>query len=413
MVHKGIAILAVVLTSLLAAHGASEKVLYVFQGVPDGSGSTSSLIFDSAGNLYGTTAGGGTYGYGTVFKLSPASGHWNETVLYSFTGSPDGEYPFGGLVMDSAGNLYGTTSQGGLRCSVTTCGLVFKVDPSGTETVIFRFNGADGLRPSDGLIADAKGNLFGTTQDGGATDNGVVFELTPGSSGTWTENVLYSFTGGSGDGATPFDGLVFDKAGNLYGTTYFGGIGLGNGVVFELKPSGRNWKESVLYEFTGGSDGGRPVAGVTMRGGKLYGTTYYDGAGGGNGSGVVFELSPGSSGWNETALYAFNGRTDGHGPETGVIFDKSGNLYGVTFHGGWRYCLLGCGTIFKLAPKSGGGWQETLLYRFNGRGVGDGEYPQTSRLLWDAKGHLYGTTWAGGGTGCYGIGCGVVFELTP
>ncbi len=412
MAGKVIAAVALALTWVLGAQAAgNEKVLYAFKGTPDGSGPTSSLISDHAGNLYGTTAGGGTYGYGTVFKLSPVSGHWKETVLHSFSAAPDGNYPLGGLVMDRAGNLYGTTSEGGLSCGIgVTCGVVFQVDPSGAETVIFQFDGADGLRPTGALIADAKGNLFGTTQDGGAYGNGVVVELKRGSGGTWTENVLYSFTQNSWDGTTPMEGLALDKAGNLYGTTYFSDNGLGPGAVFELKRSGSNWKESVLYQFTGGADGKGPVAGVTIHDGKLYGTTVYGGLGGG----LVFQLQSGSSGWSESVIYTFTGHPNGVTPSAGLIFDKSGNAYGTTVYGGWRYCdVEGCGTIYKLTPQSGGGWQESVVYRFNGRGVGDGEFPQAS-LLQDGKGHLYGTTAEGGRRkDCSGLGCGVVFEFTP
>jgi uncharacterized repeat protein (TIGR03803 family) len=408
MVRKLIAIVAAVLTSVLLAHAASsEKVLYAFKNTPDGSNPGSSLIFDTAGNLYGTTDGGGTNGFGSVFKLSPASGHWHETLLYSFSGTPDGKYPFGGLVIDSAGNLYGTTAEGG---NSTNSGVVFKVDPSGAESVIYSFSGTDGSSPHDGLIFDAQGNLFGTTEFGGAYGNGAVFELMPGSGGAWTEKVLYSFIDNSGDGANPMAGLVLDKAGNLFGTTFSGGIGVGYGVVFELTRSGNNWNENLLYTFTGSSDGGAPLAGLTIHDGNLYGTTVRGGMGGG----VVFELKAGSGGWTESVLYTFTGHPDGTEPYAGVIFDKSGNAYGTTAHGGWRYCTIGCGAIFKLAPKSGGGWQETVLYRFNGHGVGDGEYPSGSVLLQDPKGHLYGTASRGGrGTHCYGTGCGVVFELTP
>jgi uncharacterized repeat protein (TIGR03803 family) len=408
VVRKLVVIVAVVLTCVLSAHGTStEKVLYAFQGVPDGSVPTSSLISDNAGNLYGTTSSGGTYGYGTVFKLSSTSGHWKETVLYSFSGASDGKYPYGGLVLDNAGNLYGTTLNGGLATCL--CGAVFKLDPSGVESVILAFNDTDGERPAADLILDAQGNLFGTTSYGGAYGNGSVFELIPGSGGTWTEKVLYSFTSNSGDGSSPYGGLVFDKAGNLYGTTSSGGASGRYGVVFELKRSRNKWNESLLYQFTGGSDGGYPVAGLTFHGGKLYGTTEF----GGIGVGVVFELQPVSGGWKETVLYTFQVHKDGNEPHAGLIFDKSGNAYGTTSRGGWRYCSSGCGAIFQLTPTSGGGWQETVLYRFNGRGVGDGEYPQGSRLLRDAKGQFYGTTSAGGGTGCNGIGCGVVFELFP
>jgi uncharacterized repeat protein (TIGR03803 family) len=410
-VFNAIITVAVALTWVCGAKAAStEKVLYSFHGTPDASIPTSNLISDDAGNLYGTTARGGisdgSYGTGTVFKLSPASGHWRETILYKFSGGSDGKYPSSGLVRDSNGNLYGTTSQGG--SSSCGCGVVFEVDPSGTETVLYSFTQTDGEYPSGGLIFDAHGDLFGTTSNGGTYGNGAVFELIPKSDGTWTEQVLYSFIDNSGDGANPDSGVVMDNAGNLYGTTESGGNNPGDGIVFELKHSGSGWKESILYSFTGGADGGRPFAGLAIHDGNLYGTTIS----GGSGAGAVFELQPGSTGWTETVIYAFKGHPDGANPEAGVIFDKSGNLYGTTYSGGWRYCFIGCGTIFKLTPKSGGGWQETVLYHFNGRGVGDGENPEAG-LLQDAKGHLYGTAPVGGGAKACPFGCGVVFDLSP
>jgi len=408
---NAIAIMAFAFTWVCGAQAAStEKVLHSFHGMPDASIPTSNLISDDAGNLYGTTARGGIndgyYGNGTVFKLSSASGHWRETILYKFSGGSDGKYPSSGLVKDSAGNFYGTTSQGG--SSSCGCGVVFKVDSSGTETVLYSFNATDGEYPLGGLIFDAHGDLFGTTTNGGTEGNGTVFELIPNSDGTWTEQVLHSFTDSSGDGETPEGGVVMDNAGNLYGTTEDGGNGAFDGIVFELKHSGSSWTESILYSFTGGSDGGRPFAGLTIHDGNLYGTTIS----GGIGAGVVFELQPGSKGWTESVLYTFKGHPDGANPEARVIFGKSGNLYGTTPNGGWRYCLIGCGTIFKLTPKSGGGWQETVLYHFNGRGVSDGENPEAS-LLRDAKGHLYGTTSVGGAAKSCPEGCGVVFKLSP
>jgi uncharacterized repeat protein (TIGR03803 family) len=406
---KLVALTAVALTCGLAANAlGNEKVLYAFKGKADGSGPDSSLISDNAGNLYGTTYAGGTYGFGTVFKLSHVSGHWKETVLYSFSGGSDGKNPMAGVVMDSAGNLYGTTVSGGL--SNCLCGVVFKLDPSGVETVIFGFDQNGGDRPTADLLLDSQGNLFGTAQVGGAFDQGVVFEMIPQSHGTWTENVVYSFTRNSGDGTNPMAGLVQDKAGNLYGTTNNSNDGFGHGTVFELKRNGNTWTESVLYQFTGGSDGGAPEAGVTIHDGKLYGTT----PNGGIGAGVAFQLQPVSGGWKESVIYTFSGRgRNAVSPFSGLIFDKSGNAFGTTAQGGWRYCdALGCGTVYKLTPQSSGTWQESVLYRFDGPGVGDGEYPTGSRLLQDAKGHLYGPTVSGGRKSC-GTGCGVVFEVSP
>ena len=291
-VFNAIIIMVVVLTWVCGAKAAStEKVLYSFRGTPNASIPTSNLISDDAGSLYGTTERGGIsdgyYGNGTVFKLSPTSSHWRETILYKFSGGSDGKYPSSGLIRDNAGNFYGTTLEGG--SSSCGCGVVFEVDSGGTVTVLYSFTQTDGENPSGGLIFDSRGDLFGTTQNGGAYGNGVVFELIPSSDGSWTEKVLYSFTDNSGDGANPETGVVMDNAGNLYGTTESGGNSPYNGTVFELKHTGSGWTESILYAFTGGADGGRPFAGLTIHKGNLYGTTIS----GGSGAGVVFELQPG------------------------------------------------------------------------------------------------------------------------
>ena len=252
-------------------------------------------------------------------------------MLYSFTGS-DGSEPFAGLIADSSGNLYGTTQSGGASGGH---GVVFKLSPSGTETVLHTFTGgSDGGIPRAGLIADTGGNLYGTTAGGGASNAGTVFKLSP----SGTETVLYSFTGSDGSG--PFAGLIADSSGNLYGTTQSGGASGGHGVVFKLSPGGT---ETVLYSFTGGSDGGTPRAGlIADSSGNLYGTTQFGGPGcGGVGCGVVFKLSPSGT---ETVLYSFTG-SDGSGPFPGLIADSSGNLYGTTLSGG---ASGGHGVVFKL-----------------------------------------------------------------
>jgi uncharacterized repeat protein (TIGR03803 family) len=416
-----VALASVLQFGLLTADAAStERVLYRFQGNADGFDPAGNLVLDKAGNIYGVTSGGGTNGLGTVYKLSHASGQWKHTVLYSFGGPPaDGEYPLAGLVIDNQGNLYGTTSLGGNPCGNTTCGVVFEVDSNGVEHVIYRFNGNDGLRPTGTLVFDRKGHLFGTTQDGGDGHSGNVFQLSK-SGGVWTARVLYAFTGesGNGDGSTPLAGVVLDQQENVYGTTYFGGLQNatdGCGTVFELQKKSGNWNQSQLYDFTCGTDGGGPVAALVMHDGNLFGTTYWDGTihGGRGGYGVVFELTPNSGGWSETVLYSFTAHPDGRSPQDGVIFDNAGNIYGTTFYGGWRYCnppVLGCGTIYKLTP-SAGTWQESVVYRFNGKGVRDGAYP-TGTLTQDLSGHIYGAT-ERGGSGCEPVGCGVVYEFTP
>ena len=284
------------------------------------------------------------------------------------------------------------------------------------EKVIYSFTGGnDGSSPIGILTLGKKGSLYGVASRGGTSENGVVFELTPGAGGNWTETVLYSFAGGS-DGAFPVEGVIFDKAGNLYGVTQDGGgsgcFG-GCGTVFELTPGADGqWTETVLHRFTGGSDGGEPNAILIFdSAGNLYGTTEAGGdascdLGEFAGCGTVFELMPGKSGqWTETVLHAFKGGSDGALPIfSGVIFDATGNLYGTTAVGG-KY---GIGTVFELMPAEGGKWKESILHAF--KGGSDGNNPATGLALFE--GNLYGTTYAGGSSSCgVSAGCGTVFQL--
>ncbi len=440
----------------------SEQVLYQFKGVNDGEYTNGSLIFDSSGNLYGTTEyGGGTTcnngngnpydGCGTVFKLSPnSSGSWTETILYSFQGGNDGQNPTGRLIFDSAGNLYGTTSAGGeTGCSIngySGCGTVFELSPSpkGTwsETVLYRFTGDnmnssnnDGGMPAGSLTFDQKGNLYGATAAGGnfgcgppGQFCGTIFELSPNGSGGWTENVLYRFNTSlavGGDGWSPNGELIFDPSGNLYGTTSYGGSGdgcfpstNGCGTVFQLGANGSGgWTETLLYSFQGTTtDGGFPLAGLILDSlGNLYGTTYHGGTSYCAGCGTVFQLSPNKNGgWAENILHIFEsvqGNGDGVNPAASLIFDQSGNLYGTTVHGGsGTGCSNnGCGTVFELSPNGKGGWAETILYNF--QSGSNGYWPYVG-LIFDNAGHLYGTT-SSGGTGCSAVGgCGVAFLVS-
>jgi uncharacterized repeat protein (TIGR03803 family) len=390
------------------------KVLYSFANVR-GALPLTNFIADKAGNLYGTTSEGGSNNEGSVFELSPpVAGHgpWTETVLHSFNQS-DGLRPTGGLIADSAGNLYGTTSSGGYG----NFGVVYELTPPAgvkkpwTETVLSFFNGTNGAGPFAALIADGAGNLYGTTSQGGAISKschniygcGVVFELSPPAVGqtAWTETVLQNFNGPNG--YDPFAALIADGAGNLYGTTSQGGSS-NFGVVFELSPPAGGqtaWTETVLdsFHFTNGRS---PQGGLLADGaGNLYGTTY---TGGPNNDGVVFELSPpvGSKmAWTETVLHFFS-RKNGIGPTDGLIADGAGNLYGTTASGGGH----GDGVLFELSPAAGGKrlWTETVLHSFNGT---DGLNPQGG-LLADGAGNLYGTTYQGGANSD-----GVAFKLTP
>jgi uncharacterized repeat protein (TIGR03803 family) len=262
-----------------------------------------------------------------VFQLTP-SGVLN--VLYSFTGGSDGALPFAGVIADAAGNLYGTTIDNGAGGQ----GTVFQLDPLGTLTVLYS---SDEGSPWAGLLADAAGNLYGTIDAGDGP--GTVFQLTP----SGTLSVLYRFTGR--DGAVPHGRLIADAAGNLYGTTHNGGAYIGYGTVFQLTPSGTL---NVLHSFTGGSDGAYPEAGVIAdAAGNLYGTTYGGGAGG---QGTVFQVDPSGT---LTVLHSFTGGSDGGHPVAGLLADAAGNLYGTTAGGASTKCAQGCGTVFELtAPPS-------------------------------------------------------------
>jgi uncharacterized repeat protein (TIGR03803 family) len=300
--------LAILAMPLFATNtwAATEKV-YSFNS-NDGAYSDSNVIFDAAGNLYGTTAYGGgggscSAGCGTVFELSRKSGGIKETVLHRFDDNgKDGYYPYAGLVFDSSGNLYGTTAAGGdSTACVGGCGTVFELTPQAggawTETVLHSFDSTDGYYPEANLILDASGNLYGSTPAGGAYGYGTVFELTATPDGKWTEQVLYNFDGGYGS----YGNLVSDASGNLYGTTGGGGA-YGHGTVFELTPNADGgWTETILHSFNG-SDGLQPLAGLILKSGDLYGTTI---SGGAYGSGTVFELMPTSGGsWTESVLRA-------------------------------------------------------------------------------------------------------------
>ena len=413
----GVLGVAVVVLAMLAPSAwaqSSFKTLHRFnKHSRQGDHPVAGLIFDQAGNLYGTTSTGGLGGQGSVFELTRNSdGIWKDTVIHTFTGA-DGGVPLGTLIFDQAGNLYGTTRQGGAHQS----GTVFKLAPgtsgSWTETVLYSFcslsNCSDGAVPFSSLIFDQAGNLYGTTVEGGSSSAcnggcGTAFELTPNSGGTWNESVLYSFCSlkNCHDGAFPFiGGLVFDLAGNLYGTTEFSGDESGGGVVFELSPNGDgSWKESVLHAFCSLKnchDGANPLDALIFdKAGNLYGTA----EGGGAGSGVVFELSPiGDGRWKEKVLHSFVGR-NGAVPIAGLIFDPAGNLYGTTFEGG----VPGGGVVFKLTPHATGAWGETVLHDFSDKA---GAIPY-SGLVFDTAGNLYGTTY-GDSNSTFGS----VYEITP
>jgi uncharacterized repeat protein (TIGR03803 family) len=330
--------------------------LYSFCSVTgcfDGLNPDAGLIFDAAGNLYGTTIGGGPSanychgGCGTAFKLTPnADGTWTESVLHDFYDS-DGADPNASLIFDAAGNLYGTTFYGGnlSKCGGFGCGVVFELTPnsdgSWTESELYAFSGgADGGQPIAGLIFDTAGNLYGTSAYGGAHHRGTVFKLTANADGTWTESVLYSF-GANGGGDAPAASLIFDASGNLYGTTSRGGAHH-NGTVFKLTPNADgSWTERVLQNFRSAGDSRAGL--IFDAAGNLYGTAF---SGGPANGGAVFKLAPQSDGnWTYSVLHFLFGKP-ATGPVGGLVLDKAGNLYSTT-----QGCGSGCaGVVFEITP---------------------------------------------------------------
>ncbi len=431
LAFTSLALCAVLTFPGVAAAQIQETVVHSFGVAFDGGLPHGQLTFDSHGNLFGVTQQGGEHAGGTVFELSPVAGRWQETVLYNFcsaTDCTDGNGPTGGVVIDAKGNLYGAAYSGG----TTGLGVLFELSPSPSgwkENVIYNFCSlkycADGFYPNAQMIRDPEGNFYGTTTQGGTgggNGNGVVFKISRGAHG-WTESVLYKFCQQTNcsDGSQPWAGLVRDAAGNLYGTTIQGGSGILNcdkfkescGVAYELSPGAGGWTENVLYDFCSAvscADGGSPQASMIFDAkGNLYGTT----EGGGNpacqvqahGCGVVFELTPSGGGWSESVLYTFLGSTDGGVSFAPLVLDSKGNLSGTTYQGGDLGCGsgMGCGVVFKLSPVSGGGWKESVPHEFTGGS--DGTFPEGGLTI-DSAGHLFGTTNLGGSNTF-----GVIFEL--
>lgn len=415
--------------SASAADGApSFRVLYGFQDGADGAVPATSLIADKSGSLYGTTTnvGGVTscnVHCGSIFELSPPPskrGRWTFTILYDFTGGKDGGLPEGNLMFGPNGSLYGTANVGG-KYGKFGGGVLFQLKPTKShwaEKVLHDFgHDRDGRNPHGGLVADGKGNLYGTTANGGSYFAGTVYELSPSIK---AETVLYSFSGGE-DGGTPLAGLTIDRAGRIYGTTYYGGYFSyycqgGCGTVFEVSPPsvpGNPWNYAVIHEFVGGvpGDGALPRDPVLLDGaGNLYGTTFVSQ---GTGGGTAFELTPGRHrSWTETVLYRFPAyRGDAVASSAGLISDDTGNLYATSQNGGPTYK----GDVFKLIrpATSGGAWTDAILHTFSS--ALHGTYPSTN-LVFGAGGLLYGTTPYGGNGDCLFTkikGCGTVFQVNP
>ena len=396
-----LATLAAIFVFVPAAQAQTYTVLHNFTGCADGNSPTTTLIFDRAGNLYGSTEYGGVHcsydNDGVVFQLKKGAAGWTLYPLRDFVFTQDNvAFPinYGGLTFGPDGNLYGTTEEGGLQeCNSDTCGVVFRLQPPPTScksvlcpwslTVLHEFaNAPDGAFPETGVIFDSAGNLYGATTDG------VGYELSP-LGGGWNETLIPLGVSGTAR-------FVMDHAGNLYGAGSGGSLGE-HGGIFELTPSPSGWTDSVLYSFTDGDDGTSPVAGLIFdSAGNLYGSTTHGGSGGG---GTIFELSPSGSGWTLNTLCSFVGNPQNFGPQSQLTMDAAGNLYGTTQSDGH-----GVGTIFK-ATNSGGTWTCTDLYKFE---LGpNGAYPIGGVTL-DDKGNLYGTATEGGASGG-----GVIWELTP
>lgn len=408
-------LLATVLFFLTMSLGASaaaqraDRVLHSFNNTgKDGYNPTSALIFDTLGNLYGTTVAGGAHNGGTVFEMAPHGSGWEEKELYSF---PDGYAPRSAVIMDASGVLYGVTSGGGEFAEGTVFSLTPETGGHWSEATLHSFeaNGTDGAFPNGSLIMDASGNLYGTTVNGGTGGVGTAFELSPQSGGVWIETILHSFSNDHIDGSYPYASLTFDSSGNLYGTTNTGGTSgncsPGCGTVFELTSSGGVWTETVIHDFSTDEDGFYPIGGLTFdTKGNLYGVTTQGGADEFT-AGAVFELTPAGGGvWNESAIYQFETSADGASPEyVTPVLDAAGNLYGTTSAGGTN----SVGTVFELSPRKGGTWIERVLHSFSNDGT-DGQSPMSGVVL-NSAGDIFGTTFSGGTT----CGCGTVFEVGP
>jgi uncharacterized repeat protein (TIGR03803 family) len=390
-------------TALLATAAwaaSTTKLIYSFAGSTDGEYTDTELVADSAGNLYGTSVQGGTYGGGTIFQVTPAGGH---TVLYNFTGGADGGEPYKGVTLDAQGNLYGTAVTGGGGSCEGGCGVVFKLTNSGgvwTQSVIHTFIGtSDGSGPGSPVSIDQHGNVYGTTPTGGAFGMGTVYQLRPTASG-WTIRVIHTFSGGNDGGGGSAGRLLIDSAGNLFGACTVGGVH-GFGTIYQLSFHQGQWQFATLYAFKDQPDGALPYGGLVFdKQGNLYGTTYYAGA---NDFGTVYKLTHNNGAWTEKVLYSFKGGLDGASPISSLVSDAAGNLYGTTSDGGASNCI--CGVIFKMTHTASGKWAESVVYRFPGTPNPGFSY---NGMVNGATGTFYGATVHGGSDND-----GAIYELVP
>jgi len=397
-------LIALLFVFSVASFASTSQVVYSLAGDEDGEYPDTDLIIDSAGNIYGTSVLGGDFGTGTVFQLTPSGSGYVHTVLYSFTGGADGGQPYKGVTLDAQGNLYGTAVVGGTGgiCAGEGCGVVYKLTKNGstwTQSVIYNFTGKnDGYGPGSGVTFDKAGNLYGTTPTGGAKSMGVIYELSPSGS-SWTFKVIHTFSGGSDGTGGSAGRLLLDSAGRLYGVCTVGGAN-GAGVAYKLTLVQGTWKFQTLYAFKGTPDAGFPYGALSMdSSGNLYGTTYYSGA---NNLGSVYQLALKGGVWTENLLYSFKGGTDGASPISNVNVDPSGDLYGTTSEGGGR---CSCGAIYRLTLPRGGQWTESVVYRF--KNTPDGGFVYNG-MVPDSSGHYFGSTVHGGTAGE-----GAFYQFTP
>jgi uncharacterized repeat protein (TIGR03803 family) len=386
----------------ISAQAATTMVIYSFGGGADGEYADTDLVMDAAGNLYGTTVQGGAHASGTVWQLHPnGDGSWSHSVLYSFTGGVDGSEPYKGVTLDAQGDLYGTAVTGGGGGCEGGCGVAYKLTNNGgswTQSVIHTFTGgADGAGPGAGLTLDDKGNVYGMAPTGGANGAGTIFRIHPVKGGKWNFAVIHAFTGTDGIGGSA--GRLVFRGKHLYGAATAGGAN-GDGDVYRLtRTKTGEWSFETLYSFLGTPDAGFPYGGLTFDAlGNLYGTTYYDGA---NDLGAVYELSPARGTWKERVLYSFAGGADGAGSIANTNFDAAGNLYGTTSEGG----ADNDGTIFRLVPGAHHKWSESVVHSF--AGAPDGEYAYNG-MVSDGAGNFYGATVHGGDGDD-----GAIYEFTP
>jgi uncharacterized repeat protein (TIGR03803 family) len=386
------------LLSNAALAASTTKLIYSFTGGSDGEYLDTELVMDSAGNLYGTSVQGGMFASGTVFQITPAGVH---TVLYSFSGGSDGGEPYKGVTLDVQGNLYGTTVTGGGGSCEGGCGVVFELTNSGgtwMQKVIHAFTGSDGSGPGSPVSIDKHGNIYGTTPTGGAYGMGTLYRIAPDGSGGWKFRVIHNFTGGVDGGGGGAGRILIDAGGNLYGVCTDGGVN-SSGIVYEMSTVHGQWQFTTLYAFKDQPDGARPYGALVFdKLGNLYGTTYYAGA---NDLGTVYKLTRANGAWTESVLYSFKGGTDGSAPISGLVFDASGNMYGTTSGGG---ASCSCGVIFKM-NRTTGTWRESVEYAFPGSPLTGNAY---NGMVVDSAGNLYGAT-VNGGT----HNDGVVYAFTP